>query len=75
MANEERRKRRRIDAQTDRQNDLQNDSAAREGVPRESIELRAYERYMERGGAHGGDLDDWLEAERELNARGADANG
>jgi len=33
---------------------------------REEIELRAYQIYVERGGAHGQDVDDWLRAEREL---------
>jgi hypothetical protein len=33
---------------------------------REEIELRAYQIYVERGGAHGQDVDDWLQAEREL---------
>lgn len=32
----------------------------------EDIRLRAYHRYLERGGGHGRDYDDWLEAEREL---------
>jgi len=32
----------------------------------EDIRMRAYHRYLERGGTHGGDFDDWLEAEREL---------
>jgi hypothetical protein len=32
----------------------------------EDIRLRAYHRYLERGGGHGQDYDDWLEAEREL---------
>lgn len=32
----------------------------------EDIRLRAYQRYLERGGGHGRDYDDWLEAEREL---------
>ena len=27
---------------------------------REEIELRAYQIYVERGGAHGHDVDDWL---------------
>ena len=35
----------------------------------EEIELRAYQIYFERGGAHGHDVDDWLEAERELDER------
>jgi hypothetical protein len=30
------------------------------------IRQRAYERYQERGGDHGRDTDDWLEAEREV---------
>ena len=33
---------------------------------REEIQLRAYQIYFERGGAHGHDVDDWLQAEREL---------
>jgi hypothetical protein len=33
---------------------------------REEISLRAYEIYLERGGLPGNDLDDWLQAEREL---------
>src|SRR5437763_12705758 len=32
----------------------------------EDIRLRAYQRYLERGGGHGMDFEDWLEAEREL---------
>ena len=35
---------------------------------RDRIAMRAYERYLERGGTEGRALDDWLEAERELNA-------
>ena len=34
--------------------------------PREEIELRAYQIYIERGGAHGEEVEDWLQAEREL---------
>jgi hypothetical protein len=30
------------------------------------IRKRAYEIYLERGGIHGRDQDDWLQAEREL---------
>ena len=29
----------------------------------------AYQRYLSRGGAHGQDVNDWMEAERELRAR------
>jgi hypothetical protein len=32
----------------------------------EDIRMRAYHRYLERGGAPGMDFEDWLEAEREL---------
>jgi hypothetical protein len=35
----------------------------------EEIRCRAYEIYLERGQQAGGDLDDWLQAERELKAR------
>jgi hypothetical protein len=32
----------------------------------EEIRMRAYRRYLERGGEDGQDFDDWLEAEREI---------
>ena len=32
----------------------------------DAVAKRAYEIYQRRGGADGADLDDWLEAEREL---------
>ncbi len=32
----------------------------------EEIRHRAYQRYLERGGGHGMDFEDWLAAEREL---------
>ena len=35
----------------------------------DDIRSRAYQRYLERGGSHGLDFEDWLEAERELKAR------
>ena len=34
---------------------------------RERIAARAYELYLKRGGAHGRETEDWLEAERELS--------
>ena len=37
---------------------------------REEIALRAYEIYLERGGAPGTELEDWTRAERELMANG-----
>jgi hypothetical protein len=35
----------------------------------EQIRMRAYHRYLQRGGGHGMDFEDWLEAERELKNR------
>ena len=35
----------------------------------DDIRLRAYQRYLERGGGHGMDFDDWLEAEQELKGK------
>jgi DUF2934 family protein len=35
-------------------------------VDRHRIAARAYEKFLQRGGEPGRDLDDWLEAEREL---------
>ena len=40
--------------------------AASEAPTREEIELRAYQIYVERDGAPGQDVGDWLQAEREL---------
>jgi hypothetical protein len=34
----------------------------------EEIAIRAYEIFQSRGGADGADLDDWLQAERELTS-------
>jgi len=36
---------------------------------REAIALRAYELYLERGGAPGHELEDWTRAERELSQK------
>ncbi len=35
----------------------------------DEIAEAAYHRFLSRGGHHGGDFDDWLEAERELRER------
>jgi len=35
-------------------------------IQRQAIEQRAYQMFLEHGGTHGQDLDDWLEAERLL---------
>jgi hypothetical protein len=46
---------------------LGNEPQTAEGHPaREEIELRAHQIYVERGGAQGQDVEDWLQAEREL---------
>jgi hypothetical protein len=39
----------------------------------EEIELRAYHIFLERGGLHGQDVEDWLEAERQLLAETQEA--
>ena len=36
------------------------------GPSEDDIRMRAYHRYLERGGGHGMDFADWLEAEKEL---------
>jgi hypothetical protein len=40
------------------------------GPSEEDIRTRAYHRYLERGGGHGMEFEDWLEAERDLKLRG-----
>lgn len=54
---------------------LPNDPAAAQSLTSESmasepseadIRLRAYQRYLERGGTHGGHVDDWFAAREEL---------
>ena len=39
------------------------------GPTRDDIARRAYEIYLERGGTHGYDIEDWLRAEQELSAK------
>ena len=41
-------------------------SSARRSPLTEDIERRAYELYLGRGGTHGCDMDDWLQAERQV---------
>jgi hypothetical protein len=43
-------------------------AAARPGATDDTVRSRAYELYERRGAQSGGDLDDWLEAERELRS-------
>jgi hypothetical protein len=35
-------------------------------VPHDKIAMRAYEKWLKRGGQHGSDVVDWLDAEKEL---------
>jgi hypothetical protein len=37
----------------------------------DDIARRAFEIFLSRGGSHGHDMDDWLKAELEVNARAA----
>jgi hypothetical protein len=48
----------------------------RNGQPScEEIQRRAYEIYIARGMAHGGEMSDWLAAERQLREEMHDCNG
>ena len=40
--------------------------SSRKLTPQEKIQLRAYEIYLERNGAPGNPLEDWVRAEREV---------
>ena len=44
---------------------VRTDGASRD-VTDDEVALRAFALYCERGGLHGHDVDDWLQAEREL---------
>jgi len=44
------------------------DTSAKHTPSREEIRLRAYEIFLERGGLPGNELDDWLQAEGELES-------
>ena len=50
------------------QPDLAEEATKQEPTP-EEIRKRAFEIHIERGGIHGCDLDDWLQAERELRSK------
>jgi hypothetical protein len=39
----------------------------------EDVARRAYDLFLSRGGQHGCDVDDWLEAERQLMSNGTSA--
>jgi hypothetical protein len=66
-----------LDERTDESQDIAPDAPVRrsntseDGISaQDRIARRAYERFQMRGGEHGRDQDDWLEAERELNKAG-----
>jgi hypothetical protein len=42
------------------------ESTGKESPTSGEIQVRAYEIYLERGGTDGSDVEDWLQAEREL---------
>ena len=44
-----------------------NTETGKNHISTEAIAIRAHEIYRERGGTDGHDLDDWLQAERELS--------
>ena len=44
------------------------------GPSSQEIRQRAFEIHIERGGIHGCDLDDWLQAERELKEKYTTSN-
>jgi DUF2934 family protein len=46
--------------------DIATPSALAAAMTHRDVTRRAYELYEERGGEHGHDLDDWLQAEREV---------
>jgi len=49
---------------------LTSESTSMASEPSEQdIRMRAYHRYLERGGGQGREFDDWVEAEKELRSR------
>ena len=49
---------------------LTSESTSMASEPSEhDIRLRAYQRYLERGGGHGQEFEDWVQAERELRIK------
>jgi hypothetical protein len=55
--------------QADPQTEWMSASSSMASEPNDDdIRMRAYQRYVERGGGHGMDFEDWLQAERELKS-------
>ena len=57
----------------EQQEPAQENAIVEERPSRREIERRAHEIYLERGGVHGRDIDDWLQAECEINGTQANA--
>jgi hypothetical protein len=51
------------------------EASRRKSPTREEIELRAYHIFLDRGGAHGHDVEDWMRAQRELLDKNAARKG
>lgn len=49
--------------------DIAEDEGRKSAPTPAEVRHRAFEIYIERGGMHGCDLDDWLQAERELPSK------
>ena len=49
--------------------DIEEEERRRTVPTSEEIRQRAFEIYIERGRIHGSDLDDWMQAERELQEK------
>jgi hypothetical protein len=49
--------------------DIEEEERRRRVPTSEEIRQRAFEIYIERGRIHGSDLDDWMQAERELQEK------
>ncbi len=65
-----------LDLRTGRIQSRAEDTSTNRTPSHEEIRFRAYEIYLERGGLPGNELDDWLQAERELErAAPPKANG
>jgi hypothetical protein len=61
-----RTRRTRAGASEERQTASAKSSIIPESPSREAIAQRAHQLFLSRGGVHGHDLDDWLEAERQI---------
>ena len=55
-------------------NEPTNGADTQQGPSAEQIAVRAHQIFLERGGIEGHDVDDWLQAERELRTQAAGNN-